>query len=397
MRRSFYQLLLFLFCAGTLFAQQFTVFGRQVQVHGFISQGFGYSNNNNFLTMKTSDGSAAFTDGGLNVSMALTDKLRIGAQAYSRNIGDIGDGKIQFDWGYADYRFASWFGVRGGKIKTTLGLYNDIQDTDTLFTWALLPQSVYPLDLRSNFISHTGGDVYGKISLKKAGSLDYVGYYGQRSFEKTSGTKLYAVDRNIPIDDQTGKAMGGDLRWNTPAEGLMVGGSFIRLTEHRIGRFANQNRRFDSYAHPNELWAAYADYVRGKWHFNGEWRQEQFKLRTYMNNSTTTFSKINKGNEGWFISGAYRVSKLAEVGSYYSRFKLYYPYGASATDPNADHINDKVVTLRLDPNRWWTVKVEGHFMDGYADPYTPRGFYSRVNSSLDPKTNMVVLRTGFSF
>jgi hypothetical protein len=24
----------------------------------------------------------------------------------------------------ADYKFKNWFGVRGGKVKTTLGLYN---------------------------------------------------------------------------------------------------------------------------------------------------------------------------------------------------------------------------------------------------------------------------------
>jgi len=42
--------------------------GVPVQVHGFMSQGFAKSNENNFLTMKTSDGSGALTDGGANVS-----------------------------------------------------------------------------------------------------------------------------------------------------------------------------------------------------------------------------------------------------------------------------------------------------------------------------------------
>ena len=41
----------------------FKIDGRSVQVHSFASQGFAYSNQNNYLTMNTSQGSFAFTDG----------------------------------------------------------------------------------------------------------------------------------------------------------------------------------------------------------------------------------------------------------------------------------------------------------------------------------------------
>src|SRR5436189_1029365 len=77
---------------------QFAIEGRPVQIHGFASQGFTYSNDNNYLTMKTSEGSFVFT------------------------------------------------GARAGKVKTTLGLYTDTQDMEFLHTWAILPQSLYPLD-----------------------------------------------------------------------------------------------------------------------------------------------------------------------------------------------------------------------------------------------------------
>ena len=40
-------------------------------------------------------------------------------------------------------------GFREGRVKTSLGLYNDTQDQEFLHTWALLPQSLYPADLRS--------------------------------------------------------------------------------------------------------------------------------------------------------------------------------------------------------------------------------------------------------
>jgi hypothetical protein len=48
-------------------AQEFKIDGREVQIHGFASQGFIYTDDNNWLTMHTSQGSGAFTDFGANV------------------------------------------------------------------------------------------------------------------------------------------------------------------------------------------------------------------------------------------------------------------------------------------------------------------------------------------
>jgi len=144
-----------------------------VQIHGFAQQGYLDSNQNNYLTMPTSQGSFAMTDAGVNVSATITDKFRVGAQVYDRNIGDLGNDHPQLDWAFGDYKFKDWFGIRAGKVKTVLGLYNDTQDMEFLQTFAILPQGIYPLDLRSDTIAHTGGDIYGEAALRKAGSVSY--------------------------------------------------------------------------------------------------------------------------------------------------------------------------------------------------------------------------------
>ena len=171
-----------------LHAQDFKIGNRPVQVHGFASQGYGYSNQNNFLTMNTSHGSPAFTEGALNLSMPISDRFRIDGQGYTRKIGSLDDFKPQLDWAYGDSKIAPWVGMRAGKVKTALGLYNDTQDMEFLHTWALLPQSIYPTDLRTTFIAHTGGDLYGRIPLKKAGKLDYTAYAGLRSSTAAKAT-----------------------------------------------------------------------------------------------------------------------------------------------------------------------------------------------------------------
>ncbi len=100
MWRRVFCLALFYVCAESVWlnAQEFESFARTVQVHGFASQGFVYTNDNNWLTMNTSQGSGAFTDFGLNMSTQVTDRLRVGAQVYDRNLGQLGQYHPSLDW-----------------------------------------------------------------------------------------------------------------------------------------------------------------------------------------------------------------------------------------------------------------------------------------------------------
>jgi hypothetical protein len=225
MRRKLLPLVLLWACAGLASAQSFKLFDRTVQVHGFVSQGIAYTDDNNWLTMKTSVGSYSYTDFGANISMPVTDKFRIGAQIYDRNLGNLGKWHPSLDWAVADYRFHHWFGIRGGKVKTVMGLYNDTQDLDFLHTFALLPQSIYPTDMRDSTIAHVGGDVYGDIGLKNhLGTLSYTAFAGHRQDSQYGGYPYMARSQDlINISSFGGLQYGGDLRWTTPLKGLLVG------------------------------------------------------------------------------------------------------------------------------------------------------------------------------
>ncbi|HXR39416.1 MAG TPA: hypothetical protein VN776_10000, partial [Terracidiphilus sp.] len=190
MKRKLLPLVLLCACAGLAKAQDFRLFGRDVQVHGFASQGFVHTDENNWLTMDSAHvGSGEFTDFGANASVPITDKFRVGAQIYDRNLGQLGKWHPELDWAYASYKFKPWFAVRGGKVKTVMGLYNDTQDLDFLHPFALLPQSIYPTDMRDSTIAHLGGDVFGDIALKKnkLGTLSYTVYAGRRRDSQYGG------------------------------------------------------------------------------------------------------------------------------------------------------------------------------------------------------------------
>ena len=399
---------LWVFPIAGLHAQfDFTLDGRQVQIHSFASQGFGYSDDNNYLTMQTSKGSFAMTDGGVNISTQLTDKLRVGAQVYDRNIGTLGHWHPELDWAFADYKFASWFGVRAGKVKTTLGLYNDTQDQDFLRVFALLPQSVYPTDLRDATIAHAGGDVYGTFGSKKAGSLSYTLFAGQRKDTPWGGYIYMLQPVGIDYKDYGGLQYGADLRWTTPLNGLLVGASYMLADITGTGTWTYDASAFggsgmvtiptQENTKKETTSQIYAQYSRGNLTIDAEYRRYWRDHMIFDN-----LAEVTTDTRAWYVAASYRLSKRVAAGTYYSRFTDVYgdpptPIPTDASGPD-HHLYDKVVSLRYDLASFWNVKVEGHFMDGYGSPgMYPDGFYTNDNpQGLKPKTNLVIIRTGWN-
>ena len=107
---------------------------------------------------------------------------------------------------------------------------------------------------------------------------------------------------------------------------------------------------------------------------------------------------FNEDGRGWYAAAAYRISKRLEIGTYYSHYGVDVRYDGRAVAPWHDHEFDKVACARVDLTRWWHVKVEGHFIDGFSRPPVLRGFYPQQNpNGYQPTTNLLVIRTGFNF
>jgi hypothetical protein len=390
-------------------AQEFKLFDRTVQAHGFVSQGFVYTNDNNWLTMDTSQGSAAFTDFGLNVSSPVTDKLRVGAQIYDRNLGQLGQYHPSLDWAVADYRFKSWFGVRAGKVKTTLGLYNDTQDLDFLHTFALLPQSVYPTDVRDATIAHVGGDIYGNLPLShRLGDISYTAYAGHRSDSIYSGYPYLLSQHETHFSNFGGLQYGADLRWNTPLKDLLIGIS--RLDQDTTGKGTSVNPLNPKggvipYSEASKAdWTNqfYGEYTIGKLRIDSEYRRY---LRDQLIFGGVSENLINV--RGSYLLASYQLTKRLALGSYYSRYSITSFFGGAVATivPNqtdtslpANHIYDKVISARIDLKKFWNARVEGHFMNGYGQGSYPDGFYPQQNpQGFKPNTNALVVKTGINF
>lgn len=390
---------------------EFRIADRQVQIHSFASQGFALSDGNNYMTMKTSDGSFAMTDGGVNISSQITDRFRVGAQMYLRNVGELGNWHPELDWAVADYKVKSWLGFRGGKVKTTLGLHNDTQDMEFLHTWAILPQAIYPLDLRASTIAHVGGDIYGDMEMRKCGTLSYTVYAGQRPQDPRGGYVLGLAAIGLKMGSYGGWQQGEDVRWATPISGLLVGASLMNqhitgggelnlatavdpflvnmgVPDHSVER---------EHSNKNDYYQYYVQYSKGPLRLEGEYRREyRDEWVGYYTPALQPMFNFNaiSDSRSWYGSAAYRLNKRLEVGGYGSWF--YFDWHQDLSAP-VNHVHDRVVTARFDLTNHWSLKVEGHFMDGYGRFDSIRGYYEQTNpQGLKPQTSMLVIRTGFN-
>ena len=118
-------------------------------IHGFLSQGYFYTSDNNLFGSSERGGSLDFTEIGVNASWLPLPNLQLAAQLLSRRAGE-GEGhqgEIELDFGLADYTVVasldSRLGVRLGRVRLPFGIYNDTRDMPFARPSILLPQSIY--------------------------------------------------------------------------------------------------------------------------------------------------------------------------------------------------------------------------------------------------------------
>lgn len=140
------------------------------QLHGFLSQGYIYTTDNNFFGPSSDAGSFEYTELGLNFSFLPSDRVLATAQVLGRQAGGAGD-DLELDYALIDYRLPSServdAGFRLGRIKTPLGLYNDTRDVAFTRPSIILPQSIYFDRSRDIALSGDGAMFYGERRLER--------------------------------------------------------------------------------------------------------------------------------------------------------------------------------------------------------------------------------------
>jgi len=354
-----------------------------VQIHGFVSQGYLRTTNNNVFGTNTTDGTFDFNEIGVNFTATPIDRLRVGVQIFAQNIGSYGEGKPQIDWAYGEYELNTGnsnltSSLSAGRVKTGLGLYSDYRDLDMTRTNVFLPDAVYSTPYRDFQVAVNGVEANGTWNGGAIGSFHANAYIGGQTVDSngaiaqrfTEAATVSTVD-NITVRG----AGGGGLEWNTPMEGLRFKGSVLSVS-HMVADVttnagtqlapgitvtSDQSWKIDLTKYVN--WVVGGEYQIGNFTFASEYSNQYYSVDINTPTYNTNFGPIpvpatltSNRTQGAYVNGSYRFHPKWE-GSLMGTWSYSKNYNAFA-DSVADFKRAAVIALRFDPTEHWLIKAE---------------------------------------
>ena len=344
-------------------------FWDQIQIHGFGSQAAVRTSDNRWFG-NSPDTSFDFTELALNVSARVDPKLLFSAQVLFRRAGDMYNGDPVLDYGLADLTLHSSaegrFGVRLGRIKNPLGIYNETRDVPFTHPGIFLPQVVYYDRVRNLLLSTDGGMLYG----------DSYNSFGNLSL--TIGTGQAVIDENVEWAYVNGD-FDGDMKpngntwissfWYTnPSERLKIGLSAAALSI----KFEPDSMPYQSLgAGKTDIiyWILSAQYNAEKWTMTAEYAREPLQWRGY----GPFFPDREVTSEGYYLQGTYRVRPNLEL---LARYEEGFPdkddrsgrKGEVATGgflpANFGFSKTLTAGIRWDINPYWMLRAEYAYNNG---------------------------------
>ena len=391
----------------------------KVDIHGFITQGYLVSDENNFMADTEGNGTFQFNEAGINFASDVSERLRLGVQFIARDLGKMGNKEVSIDWAVADYSVTDWLNVRAGKAKMSHGLYNYERDVDMLRAFVFLPQSIYTEGWRDSVNAINGVGAYGYVPMGIVGNLTYHTDLGTTSVKNDGGEVRQLVDQmpsalQLSVSDtNTETTFSGQLAWDTifGIEGLrVVGGGFnfemdvacdvwdgtvvpvFDTTGTLVpGQYAYNT---DSRVFNLKLLSTTGsiEYARGNMLFAAEYMNNAYEMKLPVSARIPGVGGLIQKEfdaVGYYASFTYRFTDWLEMGTYYSEYyrdkddkdgdKAVASGLVPAGQEHAMWLKDICLSARFDLTPNWIFKLEGHVMDGGAlmyssdDNVTPSG------------------------
>lgn len=158
---KYYLLLIFLILPHLSWSYNVT---EDLKLHGFFTQNAVHTSVNNMYGDSENSVSTDYTEAGLNVYYSPFDKLSFSSQILFRNAGKVDNDKVDFDYGFMDITLNEYeqgnYGLRLGRIKNPLGLYNETRDVAFTTPSIILPQGIYYDRSRSLLRASDGTQFY---------------------------------------------------------------------------------------------------------------------------------------------------------------------------------------------------------------------------------------------
>ncbi|MBK5929004.1 hypothetical protein [Halochromatium salexigens] len=276
-----------------------------LQLHGFASQGAVHTSSNRFHG-DSPETSLDFTEIGLNASWRLSPRLLLAGQVLSRRAGDMSDGWPKVDFALADINLfmqdSHRAGMRLGRLKNRLGLYNETRDVPFTHPGIFLPQVVYFDKVRNLVLATDGIQLHGEL------------YQPFGTLSATLATGRPVVDENVEAALLRGQIPGAieprenswlaSLWFHSPAERIKVGLSGAAIALRQDWNLTRAHPRIDL-----TYWIASAQYNAERWSLSTEYMGLPFRGRDFQ----PVRPDLNQTSEGYYAQLTYRLRQPLEL------------------------------------------------------------------------------------
>ena len=354
------------------------------QLHGAFTQGATYTSDNNFYGQSDDNVSLKFTEISLNGSIRVLPNLRAVGQVLYRQAGAQGESG-DIDYAFLDYQFVAeptyTGGLRAGRNKLPIGLYNETRDIAFTRPSIYMPQSAYPDRARDLELSADGALLYTDI-FTNAGQWTLEFYGGKPRVDKhTVETGFRFIPGKI---DSLGKrtVYGGRAMYQSSDGAWLAAFSRVRAKLHytqilpayiasAIGQYApetgiNADAPTAGIDVDFVFWIASLQYNVDQWTFTSEYGHMDIGLRAYG-------ASLNLHPLCYYVQAARRLDRHWTL---YSRYdNLYWDrrdpsggdYGKLINGPSySNFAHDYGLGVRYDINSSAMTSVEYHYVDGTA-------------------------------
>jgi hypothetical protein len=364
------------------------------QYHGFISQNFVLTSENNFYG-DSENGSFDFTEAGFNVSLRPLSRLGLAAQVLYRRAGELEDEEVRLDYGVLDFTAfetaGTRIGLRLGRVKNPLGLYNETRDVAFTRPSIFLPQSIY-FDRTRNFaLSSDGGQIYGEYK-SSIGDFSLRANIGVPTVDKS--LEALILGRNKPGE------FNGKLSYLGQVLYEFESGLFRLAFTAALANARYSAGQSDIFSDGNYSFQPYI--------FSAQYNGEQLSITAEYgmgNNRVTNFGRFLPNSAGtgesYYIQGAYRFTDEVEA---VVRYDVFYQnkddrygeeFGRRTGRPGFSRFaKDWTVGLRWDITPNWMARAEYHRVHG-------TGWLAVTENpdpqKLDPDWDLFALELSFRF
>lgn len=367
----------------------------EYQVHGYAAQGFVFSQDNDFFGDST-DGSFDYYEAGINAAVQLSPKLLLAAQGAVRDAGISDDGTARLDYALADYRLLSeattQAGVRAGKVKNTLGFYNETRDVVFTRPSILLP-TIYSdnQNQRSLIFTAPGAQVYGSTFVGPH-ELSLTGTFNAERDVRESDERLL-IALPMPLDLRMSDS------WNVQLMDSIDGGRWQFAYSHFDGQFrmstgVGLSGRFD------------VDLNVFSVRYNAERLTLTAEYMVIGNDNLLTLRgapllRASVEADGGYLQAEYRLDRrwnvMARMDSFYRNRHDRSGRAFAAANPGADRrsqvSHDFTIGINWRPDEHWGVWAEHHWINGTATLQR----FENPPPVRDQRWSMLMLMAGYKF